>query len=391
MEANTETTGGESTAPAKKNLTRQFVIVGAALLVVFGGIFGYKGFIAYMTAEYLANMPARTVMVSSTSAETEVWANKINAVGGLNAIQGVEVTSEVPGKVVSINFASGNHIEQGELLVQLDATAEEAQLRALQAELESARLDYNRARGLRKSSAVSQAQLDRAKAKMDSLSAQVDGQAELVSKKAIRAPFAGELGIRQVDIGELVSPGTEIVSLQSLNPIYADFSLPERFLADVAPGQVVEISGVALGGKTFEGQVTAVSPKIEMTTRNVKVQATFDNPDGVLRPGMFVQVAVVVGGEAEVMTLPQTAISFLPYGNSVWLIVEGKKDKSGAEVLSVESQLVQTGRIRDGKVEVFSGISAGDQVVNTGQMKLRNGQFVSIDNSVALPGNVLDP
>jgi membrane fusion protein (multidrug efflux system) len=372
-------------------MTRSFIIVITALVVVFGGIFCYKAFRANMIAEYMANMPARTVMVSSTHVETDHWVNKISAVGGLNAIQGVDVTSEVPGKVVSINFESGHRAEKGVLLVQLDATAEQAQLRALKAELQSAKLDYNRAKGLQRSSAVSQAQLDRSKAKMDSMAAQVDGQIELVAKKSIRAPFSGELGIRQINIGEFVSPGTEIVSLQNLNPIFADFSVPERHLGDVEVGQIVEITGVALDGETFTGAITAVSPKIEKTTRNVRVQATFDNPEGRLRPGMFVRVSIIIGGAAEVMTLPQTAVSYLPYGDSVWLIQEGQKDKSGADVLTVESQLVQTGRIRDGRVEILWGIDASAYVVNTGQMKLRNGQFITIDNSVMLPQNILEP
>jgi membrane fusion protein (multidrug efflux system) len=374
-----------------EGLLLQFLVVGGALIIVFGGIFGFKAFQSYMIADYMANMPARTVTVSSTQVETQRWVNNINAVGGLNAIQGVEVTSEVPGKVVSIDFESGHHAEKGDLLVQLDAKAEKAQLRSLKAQLQSSKLDYDRAKGLVRSAAVSQAQLDRAKASMDSLEAQVDGQEDLVSKKSIRAPFSGELGIRQVDIGEFISPGTEIVSLQSLSPIFADFSLPERQLSNVSVGQQVEITGVALEGETFSGTITAVSPKIERTTRNVRVQATFDNPDGRLRPGMFVQISVIIGGAADVQTIPQTAVSFLPYGNSVWMIVEGKKDRSGAEVLSVESKLVQTGRIRNGRIEVLGGLDAGAPVVNTGQMKLRNGQFISVDNSVLLPGNILEP
>jgi len=377
--------------PEKRSLLKPYLLVGLGLLIVFGGVFGWKAFVAYKTAEFMANMPARTVAVSSTVVETEMWENRINAVGGLSAFQGVEVTSEVPGKVTAINFESGQPVNKGDLLVQLGDTTERAQLRALQAELEAARLDHKRTKGLVSRSAVSQAQLDRATATMDSLKAQVDAQAELISKKAIRAPFNGKLGIRQVNLGEFVSPGTEIVTLQNLDKIFADFSVPERFLNDVQNGQTVHIEGVALEGEIYNGVVTAVSPKVEKTTRNVMVQATFDNPEGTLRPGMFVQISIVVGGAAEVMTLPQTAVSFLPYGNSVWLIVEGNKDRSGADVLTSESQLVQTGRIREGRIEIISGVEAGTRVVNTGQMKLRNGQFISINNSVELPRNIVAP
>jgi membrane fusion protein (multidrug efflux system) len=377
--------------PEKRSLLKPYLLVGLGLLIVFGGVFGWKVFVAYKTAEFMANMPARTVAVSSTVVETEMWENRINAVGGLSAFQGVEVTSEVPGKITAINFESGQPVNKGDLLVHLDDTTERAQLRALQAELEAARLDHKRTKGLVSRSAVSQAQLDRATATMDSLKAQVDAQAELISKKAIRAPFNGKLGIRQVNLGEFVSPGTEIVTLQNLDKIFADFSVPERFLNDIQNGQTVHIEGVALEGEIYNGVVTAVSPKVEKTTRNVMVQATFDNPEGTLRPGMFVQISIVVGGAAEVMTLPQTAVSFLPYGNSVWLIVEGNKDRSGADVLTSESQLVQTGRIREGRIEIISGVEAGTRVVNTGQMKLRNGQFISINNSVELPRNIVAP
>ena len=377
--------------PEKRSLLKPYLLVGLGLLIVFGGVFGWKAFVAYKTAEFMANMPARTVAVSSTVVETEIWENRINAVGGLSAFQGVEVTSEVPGKITAINFESGQPVNKGDLMVQLDDTTERAQLRALQAELEAARLDHKRTKGLVSRSAVSQAQLDRATATMDSLKAQVDAQAELISKKAIRAPFNGKLGIRQVNLGEFVSPGTEIVTLQNLDKIFADFSVPERFLNDIQNGQTVHIEGVALEGEIYNGVVTAVSPKVEKTTRNVMVQATFDNPEGTLRPGMFVQISIVVGGAAEVMTLPQTAVSFLPYGNSVWLIVEGNKDRSGADVLTSESQLVQTGRIREGRIEIISGVEAGTRVVNTGQMKLRNGQFISINNSVELPRNIVAP
>ena len=290
----------------------------------------------------------------------------------------------------SIDFESGSRVEEGALLVQLDDSAEQAQLKALQAEYVSAKLDYERAKGLVKSAAVSKAKLDRDKAKMDSLAAQVEGQSELVRDKAIRAPFAGELGIRQVNVGEYVSPGTEIVTLQNLSPIYVNFTLPEHYLNDVSAGQMLELEAAAFPGEMFTGMVTAVSPKIDQTTRNIELQATISNEDGRLRPGMFVQLSVVAGSSETVMTLPQTAVIFLPYGNSVYLIKEEQTEK-GEDVLVVYSQQVETGRIRDGRVEIISGVKVGEEVVGAGQIKLRNGQFVTIDNSVVLPQNILQP
>lgn len=304
---------------------------------------------------------------------------KIPAVGSLRAVQGVSVSSEVPGTVAAISFDSGQRVAPGDLLVQLDATAEEAELRSLEAQLQLARLDYERAKGLLQSTAVSQAQLDRAKSVMDSLAAQADEQRATIAKKAIRAPFGGTLGIRQVSIGEFVSPGAELVTLQQLNPVYADFMLPERHLQALQTGQVVEVEAAAFPGEVFVGTVTAISPKVEEKTRNVPLQATLANADGRLRPGMFARLNVLVGGMDPVLTLPRTAISFFPYGDSVFLIERQGEDRV------VQRRQVTTGRIRDGRVEIVSGLEAGDEVVSVGQLKLRTGQRVEIDNSVTLP------
>lgn len=359
-------------------MTKRLIIVAGALLILFGGIFGYKAFRSAMIADYMANMKPPAVTVSSANAQTEHWLPKIASVGGLKAIQGVDVSSEVPGKVTSINFESGHQVEAGALLVELDSTAEQAQLRALKAELNLARLDFERAKGLAQTSAVSQAQLDRAKSQMDSLQGKVAEQQAQIAKRSIRAPFKGELGIRRVSLGEFVSPGTEIVTLQSLDPIYVDFTLPERFLKDLAVGKAVEVEVAAFPGLTFSGTISAVSPKVEETTRNVSVQATLPNDGDRLRPGMFAQVNVLTAGEEAVLTLPRTAITFYPYGDSVYVINEQ------AGELTVQRRQVETGRVRDEHVEILSGLKDGELVVNTGQTKLRAGQLVRIDNSIAL-------
>lgn len=366
-------------------MIRRMIIVIAALAVVFGGIFGWKAFQGYQVARYRASMKPPAVTVSSTVARREQWQPKISAVGGLSAIQGVEVSSEVPGKVGSINFESGHQVEKGALLVQLDASAELGQLRAVKAELALKRLDYERAKGLVRSAAVSQAQLDRAKSEMESMEGKVAEQRALVAKKSIRAPFAGSLGIRRVNVGEFVSPGTEIVTLQSLDPIYVDFTLPEKHLNDLAIGQGVEVEVGAYPKEIFLGAVNAVSPKVEATTRNVRVQATLGNAALRLRPGMFARVSVLVAGASSVVTVPRTVVTFYPYGDSVFLIDE--KDST----LTVERRQVETGRIREGRVEIVQGLKAGDLVVNTGQLKLRSGQRVRIDNSVVLGGVASTP
>lgn len=360
-------------------MIKRLLIVLLALGILFGGVFGWKAYQNHQTQLARAAGGAPAVTVSSAVVASDRWQVKVASVGSLRAIQGVAVSSEVPGSIAAISFQSGQRADLGAVLVQLDATAEEADLRSLQAQLELARLDYERSRGLAQNTALSQAQLDRAKSVLDSLAAQADEQRATIAKKTIRAPFAGELGIRQVSIGEYVSPGTEMVTLQQLNPIYADFTLPERYLEQLEVGQTVELEVAAFPSEAFSGTLTAISPKVEETTRNVQLQATLDNPQTRLRPGMFARVFVLVGGMDSVLTLPRTAISFYPYGDSVFVI------EAQGEDLVVARHQVTTGRIRDGRIEVLSGLEVGDRVVSAGQLKLRSGQRVRIDNAIILP------
>jgi membrane fusion protein (multidrug efflux system) len=353
------------------------------LALVFGGIFGWKAFVRHQTQQQLADAKPPTVTISSALVEQDDWQAKVSAVGSLRAIQGVDVSSEVPGTVASISFESGHRVAEGDPLVHLDATAEKAERRSLEAQLELARLDYERAKGLQRKTALSQAQLDRAKSVLDSLAAQAEEQEALIAKKTVRAPFAGELGIRQVNLGEYVSAGTAIVTLQALDPIHADFTLPERYLRDLTVGQTVEVEVAAYPEELFIGSVTAISPRVEKSTRTVILQARLENPDRRLRPGMFARVALLIRGIESVLTLPRSAISFFPYGNSVFVI------EADGEDLIVERRQVTTGRIRAGRVEIVAGLEPGQRVVSAGQLKLRNGQRVRINNSVELPSGSL--
>lgn len=363
-------------------MTKQLSIVLALLAAVFGGIFGWKAYQSHQTQQARASASPPAVTVSSAEVAQEQWEVRVDSVGGLRAIQGVDVSPEVAGSVAVISFESGHQAEQGALLLQLDASAEQAELRALQAQLELARLDYERARGLKERTAVSQQQLDRAKSVLDSLAAGAEEQEALIARKSIRAPFSGELGIRQVNVGDYLSPGAHIVTLQRLDPIYADFTVPERYLSTLAVGQAIEVEVAAYPDETFTGRVTAISPKVEEKTRNVVLQGTLGNADLRLRPGMFARVSVLVGEIDELLTLPRSAITFYPYGESVFMVEERDGD------LVVERRQVTTGRIRDGRVEVVSGLALGEQVVSAGQLKLRNGQRVRIDNSVQQPTGV---
>ncbi|MDX1581037.1 MAG: efflux RND transporter periplasmic adaptor subunit [Alphaproteobacteria bacterium] len=366
-------------------MLKRLIIVIAALVVVFGGIFGWKAFVAYKTQDYLANMKPPAVTVSSTTVSEQQWQVRIPLVGQLDAIQGIRVSTEVPGKIASITFESGQHVEAGTVLVELDASAEKALLRSLRAELKLAQLDLERARDLLKTAAVSQAQLDRAQSQMEKLQGEAEEQAALVEKKTIRAPFSGELGIRRVDMGEYVPPGTEIVSLQQLDPILVNFSLPERFAPYVMPDQPLDIEVAAFPGRAFEGVLTAVSPEVDVSTRVIRLQGSLPNPEGLLRPGMFAKIEVVRPVVDSVITVPYLAVSFFPYGDSVFIINEKDGD------LVVERKQIKTGRIRDGMVEVLEGLEAGQRIVHTGHLKLRTGQRIEIDNSVPLPPVVGTP
>lgn len=360
-------------------MMQRVLILLLVLGAVFGGIFGWKHYKSEQNRIALSSMKPPAATVASTVVSSEKWQSSVPAVGTLSAIQGVEVSSEVAGIIDSIGFDSGAAIKQGALLVQLDATTELADLRALEAQLKLARLDYERATGLALRTALSQAQLDRAKSQLDSLAAQADAQRATINRKSIRAPFGGVLGIRKVDVGEYLAPGTPIVSLQRLDVLYVDFNVPERFLQQLQVGQVVTISTAAYPDRDFTGNISAISPRVDDKTRNVQLRATVPNAETLLRPGMFARVTVLSGGLESVLTLPRTAISFYPYGDSVFVILgEGQG-------MTAERRHVTTGRVREGKVELLSGVSSGDKVVNAGQLKLRSGQPVVIDNSVELP------
>ncbi len=361
-------------------MIKRFVIVALLLGLVFGGIFSWKTYQQDQVTQRRAAAGPMVVTVSSTVAASENWDRRVSSVGSLRASQGVDVSAEVSGVVANISFESGMSTKAGATLLQLDATAEKAELRSLQAQLVLAQQDYDRAKGLEVKTVLSQAQLDRTRSVLDSIAAQAEEQQALIARKTIVAPFAGELGIREINLGQYLSPGTPIVTLQQLDPVYADFSVPERFLSVLQIGQVVELEIAAYPEDIFSGKITAISPKVASKTRNIELQATLQNPENRLRPGMFTRVSVLLGGDTQVITLPRTAVDFLPYGNSVF-VIEGS-----GEATTVRRHQVTTGRILENRVEILTGIKPGQQVVRTGQLKLRNGQLIRIDNSVELPG-----
>lgn len=367
---------------------RMFIAV-VLLGLVFGGIFGYNAFVSRMQQQFLANQPAPVHTVTATRAVADTWQPRIASVGNLSAVQGSDLASEIAGKVTEVTVDDGAEVEAGEVLVRLDSEGLRYALRGAQAETRLAEIELERQRRLRQLQANSEADVDRAESKLAQARAGVGQiQAEL-GKKTIRAPFSGRIGIVQVDEGQFVDVGTPIVTLQTLDPVLVDFTVPQRDLGRIAVGRPVVATVDAWPGREFTGEITAISPKVERSTRNADVRARMGNPDGVLRPGMFVDVEVLLPQQENVITLPQTAITYNPYGDSVFLVHESETD-GGETELTVERKFVKTGSTRGDQVAVVQGIEVGDRVVTSGQLKLRNGSKVRIDNSIA-PSNDPDP
>jgi membrane fusion protein (multidrug efflux system) len=317
--------------------------------------------------------------VTATEVQLTHWAQRIEAVGDLTAIQDVDVAPEVPGKIVEINIESGAPVAAGDVLVRLDASEDRAQLAALRAELHLAQLEDARVERLRGSAAFSQSLLDRTRSEVASLQARVERQQVILARKVLRAPFDGVLGIRQVSLGDIVAPGDPIVSLQSLDPIYVDFTVPERHRGALAVGQRLELAVAAWSDRTFTGELLVVSPDVDVKSRTLKLRGQLDNADQLLQPGMFATVHLILGSAQPVLTLPRTAISFFAYGESVFTI----DDADGK--LVVHRQPVRVGRTRGEQVEILSGLAAGQSVVHTGHLKLREGQTVTVSAGIPLP------
>jgi membrane fusion protein (multidrug efflux system) len=322
-------------------------------------------------------------VVTSVAVTADRWETLLTAVGTLEAVQGVVVTAEMTGKVEHIAFASGADVSAGELLVQQDISVEKAQLQAAEALAELARGNFERAAKLLPGNAVSRADYDTNRAQLAEARARVDNLRAVIARKTIRAPFAGRLGIRRIDPGQIISDGDAIVTLQSLDPIYVNFLLPQQHLARVRAGLEVRVLADARPDQPSTGLITAIDPQLDAATRNVRVQALLDNLDEQLRAGMYVDVSVVLPQRQEVLTIPLTAVLNAPYSASVFLIEEQKNADGSSAGKVVRQQFVTLGERRGDLVVVLSGLAADDLVVSTGVFKLRNGQAVEVDNTLA--------
>jgi len=359
-----------------------FLLLG--LVVLFGALFGTKYYqVQRMAAE--ASVPPPPTTVSAARVQTQTWQPHLFAVGSLVASQGVYVANEIAGQVKAIHFESGQRVERADLLLELNDSVDQAELEGFIAERRLAQVEFQRLAKLYKKRSVARSEYDQAQAKLQNAQAQVASQRALIAKKAIRAPFAGLLGIRQVDLGQYLAPGSPIVSLQSLDLLYVDFSLPERDLAVLYSGQKVTFQVPAYPKRAFDGEISAIDSRIDEATRNLQVRATVENKGGLLRPGMFAEVQTQLPTEENVLTLPSTAITYNPYGDSVF-VVESRDGQ-----LLVEPRWVKTGETRQGQVAIEQGLKAGEQVVTAGQLKLRKGQQVRIDNTVNLDKPISGP
>ncbi|MBY6033860.1 efflux RND transporter periplasmic adaptor subunit [Marinobacter daepoensis] len=352
----------------------RFVIVLIFLGVVLGGIFGYK-FYQFGQMKEMMSQPQPPAIISVTRSTIENWQPAIKAVGSVEAINGIEVANEVPGVIESIGFESGDTVRKGDVLVRLDAAIDEAALRTRRAEAQLAEQEFKRVSDLLPKRAVSQSQYDESKANFDAARARVNEAEAQLNKKVIRAPFDGKLGIRMVDQGQYIGTGTPIVEINMLDPIYVDYTLSEKFLPNVNQGYPVSVTVAAVPDKTFEGEVSAINTSVSPETRTVRMRATLNNKENLLRPGMFATIQTGQPEDNRVVTLPRTAVSYNTYGNFVYVVKENDQGE-----LIAHRQTITTGEVRNGRTAVLSGLEEGETVVAKGLLRLRAGQRVQIQD-----------
>lgn len=370
-------------------LRRMLIMLGVVTVVVLA-LAAYKGFSIYREIQ-MFSAPQPAISVSAARAETLNWQSRLPAIGTLKAFQGVDLTAEVSGTVSQVLFQSGEQVALGQPLLQLDSEVERAILATAEAVRALARVEYERGQNLIKRQAISKSEFDRLNAELLKAEASVTQLKAELNKKRILAPFSGTIGIRQVDVGDYLSPGSAFATLQDLSKLYVDFFLPEQAYPQLAIGQRVRLSVAAYPGEVFEGEIGAINPKVEDSTRNVQVRAMLANPDSKLLPGMFANLDVLLPGDKPQVVVPETAITYTLYGNSVYVIGEKKddqgqvvKDDQGQTQLVVERRFVETGERRDGQVLIRKGLQAGEQVVTAGQLKLDNGAHVKVIDDQAL-------
>jgi membrane fusion protein (multidrug efflux system) len=370
-----------STKPKVRSRRRAWVLAIGGLIALVIVLVGVKALQIVKMASTPMVIPATTV--SSATVKEEDWAPVLSAIGSVSAVQGAIIAAELGGVLSDLTFENGGVAKKGDVIMKLDASQEEALLRSAEAEAELARTDLERTQGLASQKVVSKAELDAAESKFRRLTAIVDQMRSNIRKKTLVAPFDGQLGIRQVNVGQMINPGQQVVALTSLDPVYVDFALPQQHLGKLSPGLEVRVTTDALPGRVFPGKLTAVNSMVDTATRNVSVQATLENPDHALRPGMFAKAEVVLPEKSPALIIPGSAVSYAPFGDSVFVIEKKKDEKTGKESQMIRQQFVRVGESRGDFVSITQGLKAGEIVVSTGVFKLRNGMAVTINNDLA--------
>lgn len=370
-------------------MAKRMVLMLMAMAALLGGL----GFLKFRQVEAAiaqgASFQPPPTAVTTVVARRETWPSTMTVIGTVAAIQGVTVGADLPGTIDKIHFESGQWVHEGDVLVELDTRQERAQLANLEAQRDLARINYDRAQELVKAGVISRSDYDNATAQQKATEAQVGDIRAAIARKTIRAPFSGVLGIRQVSLGQYLAAGQAIVSLQSLNPIYVDFGVPQQDTPKVVPGHVLRVTNNELPGVGFTGRITALDSVISEQTRNIQVQAILTNKGNLLRPGMFVQVELPLGEAREVVPLPASAINYAPYGDSVFVVTD-MKDAKGNAYRGVRQRVVKVEGSRGDQVAITSGVNPGDEIVSSGVFRLRNGAAVQVNNSVK-PNNSPNP
>lgn len=368
-------------------MKKQMQIMLIAMLILFGGIFTFKYLVKIWIAKSMAQQ-SKAVSVSVMKVPVSDWQKKISAPGTIRAINGVNVTTQLAGMVYQIHFSPGAKVKKDDLLVQLNDAEEVGLLKSRKADADLAKLTYERDKKQFAIKAISKQILDNAEAQLRSAEAQAAEQQAVVDKKAIRAPFDGFVGLNYIDLGQYINPGDKITTLQSLNPLYCDFFLPQQNLAELKLGQTVllDLEGQE---KSFEGKITTIEPAVDTQSRNVLVEATLENKELILKPGMFVGVNVLVGKPEPFITIPQTAIAFNSFGNIVY-IVKSSKNKDGKMIHTAMQRFVTTGETRGEQIQILKGLQQGEEIITSGQLKLHNGSEITINNTI-VPSNNPQP
>lgn len=365
-------------------LVRWFIIVGLLLAVLVGALVGFNAFRSHMIAQFFANNKPPPSNVTAAEAKSEVIPNLLTAVGDLVAVHQVNVTTDVPGRITEIMFTAGSHVKAGTPLVQLFDAPEQGDLASFKAQAIVGEQQLDRAKQLASRQFGPQSTVDTAQATYDQAKAGIAKTEALISQKLVRAPFEGDLGVRQVEVGQYLTAGTQIVSLTDLSVLYANMTVTEKQSSQIKVGQAVRIMVDAYPGRTFDGKITTIEPQIATDTRNIRVQATIQNPDSILKPGMFATATIVLPEKPPVVTIPETAVDYTLYGDSVFLITE-KKGDDGKTTLTADRTFVKTGNRVEGRVEILKGLKPGDKVVAVGQIKLQSGMAVAISTDPAPP------